>query len=80
MVSPGQGKSLSLICGALSWLRDWQEKRRQEEERLLGQGGPRPQRARADNADTAGQPDWVTAFVQEKQERDRVDRLKVRVE
>ncbi|XP_059328386.1 ATP-dependent DNA helicase DDX11 [Ammospiza nelsoni] len=71
----GTGKSLSLICGALAWLRDWEEKRRQEEEQLLalGQDAPSPQQG---SADTAGQPDWVTAFVQRKEERDKVDRLK----
>ncbi|CAN8212736.1 unnamed protein product [Coccothraustes coccothraustes] len=77
----GTGKSLSLICGALAWLRDWEEKRRQEEARLLalGAGGQEalsPQQARPGGADTAGQPDWVTAFVQKKEERDMVDRLK----
>ncbi|NXQ59139.1 DDX11 helicase, partial [Anthoscopus minutus] len=77
----GTGKSLSLICGALKWLRDWEEKRRQEEARLLalgasGQDGLTRQQARPGSADTAGQPDWVTAFVQKKEERDMVDRLK----
>ncbi|NXV66885.1 DDX11 helicase, partial [Molothrus ater] len=77
----GTGKSLSLICGALAWLRDWEEKRRQEEEQLLalgagGRDGLSPPQARPGSADTAGQPDWVTAFVQRKEERDMVDRLK----
>uniref|UniRef100_A0A8C0HNX3 DEAD/H-box helicase 11 n=1 Tax=Buteo japonicus TaxID=224669 RepID=A0A8C0HNX3_9AVES len=82
---PETGKSLSLICGALSWLRDFEEKKQREEARLLapaesGQegkkalspAGPAP----PDSRGTAGEPDWVTAFVQKKEERDVVDRLK----
>ncbi|XP_038196403.1 ATP-dependent DNA helicase DDX11 isoform X2 [Arvicola amphibius] len=84
----GTGKSLSLICGALSWLRDFEQKRLQAEAHLLAPGSgptcdgknsllsssscqessgtPRP----------AGEPDWITEFVQKKEERDLVERLK----
>ena len=30
-----QGKSLSLICGALAWLKDFEEKQRQDLEELI---------------------------------------------
>uniref|UniRef100_A0A8D2QS36 DEAD/H-box helicase 11 n=1 Tax=Zosterops lateralis melanops TaxID=1220523 RepID=A0A8D2QS36_ZOSLA len=40
-----------------------------------GRGGAGA-RARPGGAPTAGQPDWVTAFVQSKEQRDMVDRLK----
>ncbi|NWS97396.1 DDX11 helicase, partial [Mionectes macconnelli] len=71
----GTGKSLSLICGALSWLRDVEEKKRREEARLLEGLGP-AEPAHPGSAEAAGEPDWVTAFVQRKEERDKVDRLK----
>lgn len=81
-----QGKSLSLICGALAWLRDFEQKKQEEEARLLapeesGQEGKECPAsagpARPESQGTAGEPDWVTAFVRKKEEQDLVDKLKV---
>ncbi|ELK02595.1 Putative ATP-dependent RNA helicase DDX11-like protein [Pteropus alecto] len=85
----GTGKSLSLICGALSWLRDFEKKKRQEEARVLetetvplSDGKHQPSFLSSSGQETpdtlrpVGEPDWVTQFVQKKEERDLVDRLK----
>ncbi|XP_060224227.1 ATP-dependent DNA helicase DDX11 isoform X2 [Meriones unguiculatus] len=84
----GTGKSLSLICGALSWLRDFEQKKLQAEARLLEPGsGPTSGgknslssssscQEPSDAPRPAGEPDWVTEFVQKKEERELVERLK----
>uniref|UniRef100_H3DPG5 DEAD/H (Asp-Glu-Ala-Asp/His) box helicase 11 n=1 Tax=Tetraodon nigroviridis TaxID=99883 RepID=H3DPG5_TETNG len=71
----GTGKSLSLICGALSWLSDFEEKRRQERAALLQEGEAALSSA-AQSSSSSAEPDWITEFVQRKAERDLVSKLK----
>ncbi|XP_062276956.1 ATP-dependent DNA helicase DDX11 [Scomber scombrus] len=74
----GTGKSLSLICGALSWLTDFEERRRKETVALLQEretvlSSPV---AESSTASSSAEPDWITDFVQKKAERDLVSKLK----
>ncbi|XP_059508252.1 ATP-dependent DNA helicase DDX11 isoform X2 [Stegostoma tigrinum] len=84
----GTGKSLSLICGALTWLRDFEEKKKVEAAQLLEdhvpQQGLSHHTQNASDVDGKGpeakvlgaELDWITDFVQKKAERDLVDKLK----
>ncbi|XP_023562906.1 ATP-dependent DNA helicase DDX11 isoform X2 [Octodon degus] len=79
----GTGKSLSLICGALTWLRDFEQRKQQEEARCLlepGAGpvpeGQDPRPAAPSTSSPGGEPDWVTQFVQRKEERDLAERVR----
>lgn len=73
----GTGKSLSLICGALSWLTDFEKKKKQEAAALLQQGQAALCTSVTQSFDNSGaaEPDWITDFVQKKAERDLVSKL-----
>ncbi|XP_061677996.1 ATP-dependent DNA helicase DDX11 isoform X2 [Syngnathoides biaculeatus] len=74
----GTGKSLSLICGALSWLTDFENKRKEEAAVQLQEG--EMSLSSSDPEDrvqsSAAEPDWITSFVQKKAERDLMFKLK----
>uniref|UniRef100_A0A8D3C6M0 DEAD/H (Asp-Glu-Ala-Asp/His) box helicase 11 n=1 Tax=Scophthalmus maximus TaxID=52904 RepID=A0A8D3C6M0_SCOMX len=74
----GTGKSLSLICGALSWLTDSEERRRREAAALLQEGEAALSTSTAQSSTTSSseEPDWITDFVQKKADRDLVTKLK----
>ncbi|XP_034541950.1 ATP-dependent DNA helicase DDX11 isoform X1 [Notolabrus celidotus] len=74
----GTGKSLSLICGALSWLTDIEERRKKEAAALLQEGEAvlTTNTTESSASSSSAEPDWITDFVQKKAERDLVSKLK----
>ncbi|XP_073400309.1 ATP-dependent DNA helicase DDX11 isoform X2 [Dendrobates tinctorius] len=68
----GTGKSLSLICGSLTWLRHFEEKKQQEEAEALAA------EVTVGSAVTGStvEPDWVTQFLQKKEEMDVKNKIK----
>uniref|UniRef100_A0A3B3RE12 ATP-dependent DNA helicase DDX11 n=2 Tax=Paramormyrops kingsleyae TaxID=1676925 RepID=A0A3B3RE12_9TELE len=81
----GTGKSLSLICGALTWLRDHEEKKKQEavgllEERdvTMDSSSTQPPQGHCSSPalSSSTEPNWIADFVQKKAERELVDKLK----
>uniref|UniRef100_A0A8C5ALP8 DEAD/H (Asp-Glu-Ala-Asp/His) box helicase 11 n=1 Tax=Gadus morhua TaxID=8049 RepID=A0A8C5ALP8_GADMO len=79
----GTGKSLSLICGALTWLKDFEERKRQETADLLQEGeavlSAPTTSSSASSQNSSADPDWITDFVQKKSERELVSKIKVRL-
>uniref|UniRef100_A0A8C5AEB4 DEAD/H (Asp-Glu-Ala-Asp/His) box helicase 11 n=1 Tax=Gadus morhua TaxID=8049 RepID=A0A8C5AEB4_GADMO len=76
----GTGKSLSLICGALTWLKDFEERKRQETADLLQEGeavlSAPTTSSSASSQNSSADPDWITDFVQKKSERELVSKIK----
>lgn len=77
-----------MICGALSWLRDFEEKKKLEEAQLLASKiGGKDAEEELNKSNTKllasqpanNEPDWIMQFVQEKKEQEMIHRLKVKI-
>ncbi|KAJ7323127.1 DEAD H (Asp-Glu-Ala-Asp His) box helicase 11 [Desmophyllum pertusum] len=80
----GTGKSLSLICGALTWLKNFEERRQEElEKALLCAKQTTNQRdsvstleEKGKSKDSSSTPDWVMEFSEKQAKQETEDRIK----
>lgn len=69
----GTGKSLSLICGALKWLKDMQEKQKKELEALTTEQGDKENVFT--NKDKNAEVDWIAEFVKRKEKEEQMKKV-----
>ncbi|XP_038055247.1 ATP-dependent DNA helicase DDX11-like [Patiria miniata] len=77
----GTGKSLSLICGALKWLNDHQDKQRLEVEAILkGEtettGNSSSGKSDAPKPSSSTEPDWVLEFDNKRAQMEKANLLR----
>ncbi|PFX19248.1 putative ATP-dependent RNA helicase DDX11-like protein 8 [Stylophora pistillata] len=82
----GTGKSLSLICGALTWLKSYEERREEELDKAFS--GSKQVTTHRDSvihedkgkifnsADDSTMPDWVMEFAEKQAAQEKEDRVK----
>ncbi|XP_061180110.1 ATP-dependent DNA helicase DDX11-like isoform X1 [Saccostrea echinata] len=68
----GTGKSLSLICGALKWLKDYQEKQKRDLEALIAE----EEKSCTSCDGVSGELDWITQFAVKKEKQEKLDSAK----
>ncbi|RMX40284.1 hypothetical protein pdam_00008730, partial [Pocillopora damicornis] len=82
----GTGKSLSLICGALTWLKSYEEKKQEELDKALSCSKQvitlrdnvinEDKGKRFNSADDSTMPDWVMEFAEKQATQEKEDRVK----
>ncbi|XP_048589126.1 ATP-dependent DNA helicase DDX11 [Nematostella vectensis] len=70
----GTGKSLSLICGALTWLRDHEAKKEKELSKVSESKSEKPDDTRSN--DDSGLPDWVIEFGEKKAKQEKEEKIR----
>ncbi|CAL1531378.1 unnamed protein product [Lymnaea stagnalis] len=73
----GTGKSLSIICGALRWLKDLQEKQRKELENLKQLACETV--AKPAQANDKKELDWIQEFSHKLEQNEKLSKIKVKV-
>ncbi|XP_053400123.1 ATP-dependent DNA helicase DDX11-like isoform X2 [Mercenaria mercenaria] len=74
----GTGKSLSLICGALRWLKDFQEKQKQELEEMLSEENK--ENSNKTTRKESGELDWISDFKVRQEAEEKSKKVKEEIE
>jgi len=69
----GTGKSLSLICGSLKWLQDYEEKQKKEIENILSGNQNKKEEIETKSSE---EPSWVDDFFEQKAVNDLYSKVK----